>query len=250
MTRNPTTERLVSRDISYASGDTTMIGTLITQPEATPGPAVLLIHDAFGLSEWMLQNAADLAAQGYIVFAADVWGDRTAPADDSEIGPLIASMAKNRTEWMNRIGAAHDILRAQPEADHNPVIAMGYCFGGASALEYLRIGGELRGVVSIHGGLDLLHDDWSAQVHESNVLLCSGANDPMATSAMRDALCTHLDDVGIDWELDLYGGTTHAFTNPASTHSARKDLADYNPRRAAHARAATTRFLSELTIGS
>jgi dienelactone hydrolase len=241
-------DKVVLRDVEYTHDDTRMIGAVCAPEEAESAPGVLLVHDAFGLSEHMLQIARDLAGRGYAVFAADVWGDRALPTTEEEIGPLIGAMVSDRPRWTARLAAAHRAAADQPEIDGSALVALGYCFGGSSALEHLRNGGDVRGAISIHGGLDLLDPeaDWQAVDPTARVLLCSGAEDPMATAEQRTALLHGLSGAGVDWELDLYSGTVHAFTSPQAESSPRPDVVAYHPRSAARAWAATTRFLSEL----
>ena len=238
----------VWRDIEYRHGDTVMIGQLRApagEPERAGAAAVLLVHDAFGISDEMVANASALVARGHRVFLADVWGDRRIPSTEAEIGPLIGAMLADRATWLARVEAAHRAAAEQPEFDARPVAVLGYCFGGSSALEYLRTGAEVAGVVSIHGGLDLLAPDWSAAVPAS-VLVCTGADDPMATAEMRTALTGSLDAAGMEWQLHLYSGTKHAFTSPMAEHSPMPDVVAHNPRSAARAWATTVRFLGEL----
>ena len=237
----------ITRDVAYTHDGDRMRGMLVAPPSDAPLPTVLLLHDAFGLNAHTIQVAHRVAELGHAVFAADVWGDRTTPHDESEIGPLIGGMAGDRPRWLARLAAAHEAAIAQPEADA-AVVALGYCFGGAGALEHLRAGGDLRGAISIHGGLDLLADGWEAARSGASVLIATGAEDPMATPAQRDALTAGLSGAGIEWELDVYSGTVHAFTNPASAHSPDPAVVAYNPRSAARAWAATIRFLAE-TLG-
>ncbi|WP_402463891.1 dienelactone hydrolase family protein [Isoptericola aurantiacus] len=241
-------DEVVRRDVEHAHGDTRMISALAAPRRTSAGPAVLLLHDAFGLSDDMLRIAHDLARLGFPVLAADVWGDRTLPTTQEEIGPLIGSMVSNRSRWTARLDAALAAAADQPEVDPEQVVALGYCFGGSSALELLRTGGRLRGAVSIHGGLDLLEPDadWSAADPEAHVLVCTGADDPMATAEHRAALESGLRRAGVDWEIDLYSDTRHAFTSPHAKNSPTPDAVAYHPRSAARSWAATTRFLTEL----
>ncbi|MFT2818197.1 dienelactone hydrolase family protein [Leifsonia sp. A12D58] len=237
---------LSARDVEYTHDGTRMLGYFCAPTGTQKLPGILLVHDAFGLTDDVILTAQRYAGLGFAVFAADVWGDRTQPKTEPEIGPLIGAMVGDRARWLGRIGAAHDAMIAQPDVDASAVVALGYCFGASSALEYLRTGGAVRGVVSIHAGLDLLEPDWSAAADSSHVLVCTGADDPMATEQMRFELQSELSAAHIDWELDLYSDTKHAFTNPHADFSPMPDVVAYNPQSAARSWAATERFLGEL----
>lgn len=236
------------RDVEHYSGHSRMLGELFSPGQgAQPGrPPVLLIHDAFGLGPFITDIALALAERGHAVFAADIWGERTRPASEAEIGPLIGSMVGNHAEWIARLGAAHAAAAAQPEIAGAPLVALGYCFGGSSALEYLRSGAALAGVIAIHPGLDLIGFDY-AVAGDAPVLLCLGASDPMATPEQRERLAGALSQHGNDWEMDLYGHTVHAFTNPASAHSPHPEVVAHHPVNAARAWKAALGFLDELS---
>jgi len=235
-----------SRDIGYRQDGTRLLGLLCAPSTPAPDRAgALLVHDAFGVSDEMVAIASRLAAQGHPVLAADVWGERRLPGSEAEIGPLIGGMVGDRGRWMARIRAAHAAAAEQPEFAGRPLVLLGYCFGGSSALEYLRTGADIAGVISVHGGLDLLAPDWS-QARPASVLLCTGADDPMATAQLRTDLTGSLDAAGMDWQLHLYSDTRHAFTSLTAAHSPVPDVVAYNPRSAARAWAATVQFVHEI----
>jgi len=240
---------LLTSDVEYRHQDTRMIGHALAPTAGPPdAAAVLLLHDAYGISDHLRSIAADLAAHGHPVFAADLWGERTLPTSEAEIGPLIGGMVGDRERWLGRVAAAHRALTEQPWAEGRPVAALGYCFGGSSALEHLRTGARLDAVASIHGGLDLLADDWSA-AHPSRVLICTGAQDPMATAAQRSALESAMDTAGMDWQTHLYSGTRHAFTSAQAKDSPMPQVVAYHPTNAARAWRTTLTFLRELGTG-
>ena len=239
-----------ARDVAYELEEVSMRGMLVAPERAVSLPTVVLIHDAFGLSDDMVEIAEAIAGRGYVVFLADVWGDRMLPHAPTDIGPLIGAMVGNRSEWIARIARAHAVAAAQPEVDGEALVTLGYCFGGASALEYLRTGGSVLGVVSLHGGLDLLEFDWSeATATHAAVLICTGARDPMATPEQRGQLQEGLDAAGIEWEVDLYSWAVHAFTSKKSQNSPAPHLFAYDERAAARSWAATLRFLDD-TFGA
>ncbi|MGC5076389.1 dienelactone hydrolase family protein [Agrococcus sp. DT81.2] len=232
---------LIARDVAYTHGGTEMLGMLIAPEGAASLPTVVLLHDAFGLGADTVAQARRHAELGVAVFAADVWGGRHTPAG----GPDIGAMVRDRGEWMGRVAAAHRAAAEQPEVDGSRLVSLGYCFGGAGALEHVRTGGDVVGAVSIHGGLDLLDRDWSAPTSGIGVLVCTGADDPMATAQQRAALEADLTAAGIHWELDLYGGVQHAFTNPRSDLPGMPPGVAYSARASERAWQSTRQFLAD-----
>lgn len=241
-------ETTIQRDVEYTYDAIVMKGAVCAPSGTVGAPGILLVHDAFGLSTQMLETAHRLAGLGFAVFAADVWGNRAQPSRQEEIGPYIRAMVSDRPGWAGRMHTAEKTAAAQPEIDGSSLVALGYCFGASSALELLRNGGGLRGVISIHAGLDLLdpQSDWSGADPRARVLICSGDEDPMATPPQRAFLQEKLSGVGIEWELDLYSGAKHAFTSLLARNSPTPDAVAYDERSAARAWAATTRFLSDI----
>jgi len=236
---------LIERDVEYTAGGVAMTGYFCAPETAGRLPGVVLLHDAFGLDQAFRATARRYAHSGRAVFAADLWGERRSPSTGDEIGQLIGSMVSDRDTWMARVHAAHEAASGQPELDQDAVATVGYCFGGSSALEYLRTGGRTRGVASIHAGLDLLIPGWESSDRDARVLVCTGADDPMATPAQWQALKAALTGRGIHWELDLYSGAKHAFTDPRADSLGMPGAA-YDARAAARALGSTDRFLDEL----
>ncbi|MBL3699307.1 dienelactone hydrolase family protein [Leucobacter luti] len=254
---------LETRDIAYRSGGTDMLGLLCAPAGSAAAPTVFLVHDAFGLGGETVEIAHRLASQGFAVFAADVWSGRRQPASPAEVGPLIGGMVGDRAEWHARLTAGLEAAIAQPEVDPRAVVGLGHCFGGSSVLELLRGGGALCGAIAIHPGLDLLAGEWRAPAVSTaaapagaaaaaptprapRVLICAGADDPMATPDQRADLQAGLDRAGFEWELVLYSGTVHAFTSPHAAHSPEPHVFNYHPENAARAGRATLGYLREL----
>ncbi|WP_051356929.1 dienelactone hydrolase family protein [Azorhizobium doebereinerae] len=206
-----------ARDITYSGDGIEMIGHFVTPDGAGLRPGILLAHGAHGLDELVIANAGRLAAQGYAVLAIDLWGARARPQGPHEIAARLEGCTGNRRAWMARVEAARAALLAQPDVDAARVGALGYCFGGSTVLEYVRTGGAVAGGVSLHGGLDLVADDWSA-ARPARVLICTGSADPMATSEDLARITGAMGRAGLSWEADVYGGVRHAFTEPDGPH--------------------------------
>ena len=108
---------------------------------------------------------------------------------------------------------AMSVLAAQPETDAARLAAIGYCFGGTTALELARSGADVKAVVGFHSGLGTARPE-DAKAIMAKVLVCIGADDPLIPPEQREAFEAEMNAGGVDWRLNLYGGAGHSFTNP------------------------------------
>ncbi|MFD7811529.1 dienelactone hydrolase family protein [Streptomyces sp. NPDC059785] len=236
---------VTTRDVEYWHDANLHLGHVCVPKTGPTRAAVLLLPDAYGVTQHMIDIAARLADQGHPTLVADLWGNRLLPGGQNEFGPLIGAMANDRETWLGRVRAAHTALLDQPEIKTRDVVLLGYCFGGSSALEYQRTGGAVAGAISVHGGLDIIDFDWSS-ASDAPVLVCTGADDLMATAGMRADLTSAMSKADIDWQMHVYSRTVHAFTSPMAKSSPRPDVVAFNARSTARSWQATLRFLSEI----
>ncbi len=236
---------LIQRDVEYALDDTVMRGLLVAPEGAFALPTVLLFHDAFGLGDDMIAIARQLAEHGYTVFAADVWGNRTTPTDsprsaahrlDGRQPPRVARPHRRGPRHRGRPARGR---RRQPRA---PRLLL-------RRLLRTRIRPHRRpraGLIAIHPGLDIIESTGRPPTPAST--RSSRSAPPIRWRPPSSALQLEqaLNGADIDWELDLYSHTAHAFTSRKAQSSPRPDVFAYHPRNAERAWNATTRFLGEL----
>ena len=117
-------------------------------------------------------------------------------------------------------------MLAQPEADATRVAVIGYCFGGTMALHMARAGLDLKAAVGFHSGLGTAAPAAPGAI-KAKVLALIGADDPIVPAAQRDAFVAEMTAARADWQLHLYGGVQHSFTNPAADRLAMPGIA-YN----------------------
>jgi dienelactone hydrolase len=171
---------------------------------------VLLGHDGVGLEEYQKQRADDLAAHGYLALAMDYYGGETffdrPDAMLARVMPLLADV-----ERMRAIGrAALDVLLAQPGVDPDRIAALGYGAGGLIVLELAKAGVPFKAIALVHPALrDSRGDDWTNVA--SSFLLCTGSEDPLCTPQQVLTLGCALQEAGVDWRVNIYGGAKHAF---------------------------------------
>jgi dienelactone hydrolase len=126
---------------------------------------------------------------------------------------LMTAVRSDVDRWRARARAALDALVAQPGVDRARLAAIGYCFGGSTALELARSGASLGAVVSFHGGLEAPRPEDARNIR-AKVLVCHGANDPLIPPEQVAAFEAQMRETTVDWQVCVYGGAVHSFTNP------------------------------------
>src|SRR4051812_26222649 len=143
-----------SEPVQYKQGDTTFEGVLFyDDADATPRRAVLICHEWWGLNEYSKKRAEQLAQMGYVAFAVDVYGKGVQAKTQDEAAKMSTALKNDRATLRARINATLAALRTRKEVDPKKVAAIGYCFGGTTALELARSGADVLGVVAFHAGL-------------------------------------------------------------------------------------------------
>lgn len=200
--------------IEYKQGNAVLEGYM-AYDDSIKGkrPGVLVVHDWLGVGPYVRARAQQLASLGYIAFAPDIYGKNIRPVDSKEAAKISSEFQNDRLLLRLRANAGFDILRNHPMADSDKFAAVGYCFGGMTVLELARSGANLAGVVSFHGNLDTPYDTRS--IH-AKVLALHGADDPVVPPAQVAAFENEMRKAGADWQLNVYSGAAHNFTNPNS----------------------------------
>lgn len=209
---------MIKKTIDYQDGNTALEGYLAYHESTQPRPAVLVAHDWSGRREFACQAAERVADMGYVGFALDMYGKGIFGADgDAERnGALMSPLATDRALLRRRINAALHAVRQLPHVDVFRIAAMGYCFGGMCVLELARSGADIRGVISIHG--IFAPGKVPNQKITAKVLCLHGHDDPIVPPEQVLAFETEMTQAGVDWQVHVYGGTMHAFTNPKANN--------------------------------
>jgi len=231
--------------VEYKQGDTVLEGYLAVD-DAIKGkrPGILVVHAWMGLDDNAKHRADMLAQLGYVAFAADIYGKGVRPKTKDEAGPLAGKYKNDRALLRARVNAGLATLLAQPNVDTGKTAAIGYCFGGTTALELARSGAQLSGVVSFHGGLDS-PTPADAKNIKAKLLVLHGAADPFEKPADFTAFQKELVDAKVDWQLVQYGGAVHCFTDKTAGSDATTGCA-YDPNADARSWTAMRAFFDEL----
>ncbi|MEZ4811406.1 MAG: dienelactone hydrolase family protein [Allomuricauda sp.] len=176
-------------------------------------PVVLICHTWVGQSQFEETKAIELAKLGYLAFAIDVYGQGKRAKDASEAEILMNEALRDRQVLLNRMLLALDSIKHHSLADTSKIGTIGFCFGGKCALDLARSGVDIQGVISFHGIFDPPGLDHKGDI-KAKVLVMHGWEDPLALPKDIHALGEELTRRNAIWEMDLYGRTGHAFTNP------------------------------------
>ncbi len=214
-----------TQDLAYEADGLSMKGHLCL-PDGKPRGSVLVFPEAFGLAAHAKRRAERLAGLGYAALAGDLHGGQYVTEGLEEalglLAPLRADVSKMRARAAGALGA---LLGVDGMAGR--VVATGYCFGGTMSLELARSGAEIAGVVGFHSGLGTPNAEDARNI-KGKVLVCIGADDPSINTDARRAFEDEMRTGGVNWQMSVYGGTLHNFTNPEADKLGRPDFAAYN----------------------
>lgn len=232
--------------VAYSAEGIEFVGTLFTPAGSGPAPGVLVAHESPGVTEHTLSAARRLADMGFVALATDYQGGGQVVADPREMMRRFEWFMADPGHIRARMGAALEALKAQPRVDARRLAAVGYCYGGAAALELARSGADLKAVVGYHSTLTTARPEDAVNI-EGRVLVHIGADDPAVPPEQWAAFREEMTRAGADWRLLLYGRTGHSFTSPEADSWGRPGFA-YAAEADRRSWAATTDLFQELGL--
>jgi len=207
--------KIVTRAVEYKDGDVVLEGYLAYDDAKSAGgklPGVLIVHEWWGLNDYVRGRAEKIAKLGYVAFALDMYGKGVLATDAKKAGEL-ATPFYGKPLMASRAQAGLDQLLQTGLVDETRVAAIGYCFGGSTCQALAYTGAPLAGIVSFHGGLIPVPADAAAR-NKARFLICHGALDPTIKKEAFDAFVHSMNEGKFDYQLNIYAGAVHAFTNP------------------------------------
>lgn len=197
--------------MEYQDGTTLLEAYIAVKDPKTPKPLVLIAHAWAGRDQFACDKAEQIAELGYVGFALDMFGKGKLGTNTEECSALIQPFITDRHLLKQRILAALKTASDLPYVDVDRIAAIGFCFGGLCVLDLARSGANINGVVSFHG---LFDPPPKTERISAKVLALHGDADPMVPPNKVRALQEELTHAGADWQVHVYGNTSHAFTNP------------------------------------
>lgn len=203
-----------TKTIEYEDDGTPLTGYLYwDDATAGPRPGILVIHEWWGLNDYAKRRARQLAELGYVAFAADMYGHGRVTTDPEQANSWMQEVTADLAWWRQRARLGLEQLKRSELVLTDQVAAIGYCFGGGTVLQMAYGGMPVKGVVSFHGSLPSAPQESHGKI-SAEILVLHGHADaftpPERVATFQEALTA----ADANWEMDLYGGVLHSFTNP------------------------------------
>jgi len=234
------------RTVDYVVDGLAMRGHLAIPAGAGPHPGVLVFPEGYGLSDQAILRAERIASEmGYVALACDLHGEARELSGLEEVLQKLEPLQKSSDCVRGRVVPAYEALLAQAEVDPAKIGAIGFCFGGTMALELALTGRDIGAVVGFHSGLALTAPQDAPNI-KAAILLLLGADDPSIDAKQRLHFEQTMREAEVRWEMHVYGGVRHSFTNPKAHERGLPDWLRYDPVADRRSWNAMRAFLDEL----
>jgi carboxymethylenebutenolidase len=198
-----------SKPVSYKSGDETVQGVLYTPAGKGPFPALIVIHEWWGLNDWVKEEASKLADQGYVTLAVDLYRGKVATTPDMA-HEIMRGVPEDRAK--RDLRAAFEFLAAQPNVGKDRIGAIGWCMGGGYALDVALQEPTLAADVINYG--HLATDTDALKKINAPILGLFGGQDRGITPDDVKKFGATMDQLGKKIDIKIYDDAGHAFENP------------------------------------
>lgn len=189
-------------------------------------PAVVMIHEWWGLNQNIKDMANLLAKSGFVVLAADLYHGKV--TDNPQLAmELVQTARDNQNSSTANLQAAVKYLSSAPNVDNKKVVSLGWCFGGGQSLQ-LALNSQEHPLAAtiLYYGTPLVTDNESISKIKWPVLGIFGDKDEAIPIAEINQFRSSLNESGIKNEIHVYSGVGHAFANPSGDSYAPEETAD------------------------
>jgi len=207
-----------SRSVSYKSGDETVNALLYTPQGKGPFPALVVIHEWWGLNDWVKEEASKLADEGYVALAIDLYRGKVATTPD-EAHEIMRGVPQDRAS--RDLLAASSYLRSQKNVDPKRVGSIGWCMGGGYSLDLALSDPTLKAAVINYG--HLATDDATLKKIDAAILGIFGGQDRGIPVADVSKFESQLKALGKTVDIHIFPDAGHAFENPNNKQGYRAD---------------------------
>ena len=180
---------------------------------------------------------------GYVAFALDLYGTGKATTDYVKATKMLRMVQMNGYRWRQRALAGLEVLRGLPQVDPQRIGAIGYGWGGATLQQLVFKGEDIKGAI-LFGSFSSPPADLSKRV-KAKILVLQGAADPYLDAVELTDYIEAMGKTGLDWQMVLFGGAKHGFSDPNAAQYKMKEFA-YNEAADRQSWSQVTLFLKDL----
>lgn len=210
-----TTGEFTTEEVSYDIDGKTHKSFVAYQGDADQvKPVVMVLPEWWGVTDYTKNRARKLAELGYFAMVVDYYGEGKTVDNPEEAAQLSGEFYKVPINARLKFDKAKAQLLKFDNADYNKIAVIGYCFGGAQALNMARLEDDLKGVVSFHGNL---MTGIKPKNNDVKILVCNGQADTFVPAEEIAAFKKQMDSAKIDYKFIDYPNALHSFTNPEAT---------------------------------
>jgi len=195
--------------VSYKSGDETVSGYLALPDGGGKHPAIIVIHEWWGLNDWVKQQAQNFAGRGYVALAVDLYRGKTGTTPD-EAHILMRGLPDDR--GLRDLEAAFTYLASRPEVNPSKIGSIGWCMGGGWSIKLAENQPKLAAFVVNYGSLPT--DPAIIVKIQAPMLGNFGADDKGIPPESVQTFETAMKSAGKTEDIKIYDGAGHAFQNP------------------------------------
>jgi len=207
-----------SKAVFYKSGDETVEGILYTPPGKGPYPALIVIHEYWGLNDWIKEQGSKLADQGYVTLAIDLYRGKVATTPDMA-HEIMRGVPEDRAK--RDLHAAFAFLAAQPNVKKDRIGSIGWCMGGGYSLDVALQEPGLAATVINYG--HLATDPDALKKINAPILGLFGGQDHGITPDDVHTFEQTMKQLGKKVDVKIYDDAGHAFENPNNKTGYRAD---------------------------
>src|SRR5437868_11379369 len=214
------------KNVTYKSGSDTVHGIVYTPAGKGPFPGIIVIHEWWGLNDWVKEQASKLADQGYVTLAIDLYRGKVATTPN-EAHEIMRGVPEDRAK--RDLHAAFEFLKSQANVKKDRIASIGWCMGGGYSLDVALQEPTLAADVINYGHLAV--DENSLKKINSPILGIFGGKDrgiPVEDVKKFEQI---LKQLGKKVEIVIYPEAVHGFENPNNKEVYRpQDVADARKR--------------------
>jgi carboxymethylenebutenolidase len=225
-----------SKSVSYKSGEDTVQGLIFTPEGKGPFPGILVIHEWWGLNDWVKEQASKLSDLGYVALAVDLYRGKVATTED-EAHEIMRGVPEDRAA--RDLHAAFEFLKSQPNVKKDRIASIGWCMGGSYSFDVALQEPTLTADVINYG--HLATDPEMLKKINASILGIFGGKDRGITPDDVKKFEQAMKQLGKKVDIVIYPNAGHAFENP-------NNKAGYRADDAADAWKRTVDFLAQ-TLG-